>query len=113
MRRTNRVLSITPMSRAVDEHTSWGALYDRAVCAIAESRSLVAERKRLLDELVLNCQHRREAARQAAQGLRKAEANLVANYRRWFPNGEASQAHLQRWRSSAASPEYADKAGVV
>lgn len=108
MRRTNWLSSFPLMSRAVDEHTSWGALDDRAVCAIAESRSLVAERKRLLDELVLNCQHRREAARQAAQGLRKAEASLVANYRRWFPNGEASQAHLEHWRSSAASPECAE-----
>lgn len=113
MRRINWLSGFSLASRAVDEQTSWGALDERAVCAIAESRSLVAERKRLMDELALNCQHRREAARQAVQSLRKAEANLFANYRRWFPDGEAAQTHLDHSRSSAASPEYAENAGAA
>ena len=68
----------------IGEQASWGAvLDDRAARAIAQSRSLIAERKRLMVELALNCQRRSEAAHEAVQGIRKAEANLVDYYRRW------------------------------
>ncbi|MGV7216977.1 hypothetical protein [Bradyrhizobium sp. UFLA05-112] len=66
------------------ERTLAEVLDERAARAIEEARSLIAERKRLMDELTANYRHRYEAARKALQGVQKTEAELVANARRWF-----------------------------
>ena len=68
----------------MSERTPWEVLDDRAARAIGEARSLIAERKRLIDELTANYRHRYDAAQKALQRIRKAEAELVANARRWL-----------------------------
>jgi hypothetical protein len=85
------------------EQISWEALDDRATRAMEEARFLIAERKRLLDELALHYARTYETARKAVNGVQKTEADLMANARRWLSRPKFNQARDlgERAQSSA------------
>lgn len=69
----------------LDDQLQWEVLDERAARAIAQSRLLIEERRRPIEEMADSYRRRYNATTNAVAGFGKAELDLLVNYKRWPP----------------------------